>query len=149
MVIAVATQTNATQAVQSTSGIIQSKRLAPKRFNQSPQSTSLVVRLLMTLRLTTRRPLIPTLMFPRFILHRYRACCSRCAIHLTLHIRPKLDVLIEIANVAADDVVGFEAEGYDREEAECEEFPALVDACAEVAAVLALGGNVFAAFKER
>lgn len=59
---------------------------------------------------------------------------------LCLHIRPILDVLPEVADVAADLLVGLKAEGDDGDEAEGEPFPALHWARGEVAAVLALEG---------
>lgn len=51
--------------------------------------------------------------------------------------------------MAADIFVGFETEGNHRNETEREPFPALVDARTEVAAVLALSGDILVAFEER
>lgn len=56
--------------------------------------------------------------------------------------------MVELTDVAADVLVGLEAEGYDRNETEREPLPALVDSCAEVAAVLALRCDVLVAFEE-
>lgn len=56
------------------------------------------------------------------ILQRY--LCSSCSsIHLLLYVRPVLDVLFELADVAGYGVPGFEAEGDERHEAEGEPFP--------------------------
>lgn len=49
------------------------------------------------------------------------------AVDLLLHVGPVLDVLPEIADVAADFLVGLEREGDQRDEAECEPLPALGD----------------------
>lgn len=43
--------------------------------------------------------------------------------HLRLHVRPVLDVLVEVADVAANFLVGFKREGNHRDEAEGEPFP--------------------------
>lgn len=48
------------------------------------------------------------------------------ALHLLLHIRAVLDILPEIADMAADLLVGLERERDDRDEAECEPFPGCV-----------------------
>lgn len=72
---------------------------------------------------------------------------SPTSLHLPLHIRSILDVLPEIADMAADLVVRLQAEGNQRDEAEGEPLPALHDAAAEVAAVLALHGDVLGAFE--
>ena len=72
---------------------------------------------------------------------------SSSAFHHVLHVRPVFEVLVEFADVAADVFVGAEAERNDWDEAKREPFPAFVDARAEVAAVLALGGDVFVALK--
>ena len=45
------------------------------------------------------------------------------ALHLLLHVGAVLDVLPEVADVAADLVVGLEREGDDGDEAEGEPFP--------------------------
>jgi hypothetical protein len=99
---------------------------------------------------------------------RRRLLSTSSSLYLLLHIRPVLDVLAEIADVAADFLVGFQREGYDGHEAEGEPFPALgylwwglacVDggggdlglregetyAAGEVTAVLALYGDVLCA----
>lgn len=62
-----------------------------------------------------------------------------------LHVGPVPDVLPEVTDVAADLLVGLEAEGDDGDEAEGEPLPALHGARAEVAAVLALHGEVLGA----
>ena len=99
------------------------------------------------------------------------------ALHLLLHIRAILDILPEIADVAADLLVGLERERDNRDEAECEPFPGCVStlstcrrkcgvyplrggcevrrkdvpplhhAPGEVAAVLALHGDVLCALE--
>lgn len=69
--------------------------------------------------------------------------------NLCLYVRAVLDVLPEIADMAAELFVGFEAERDDRDEAEGEPFPALHRTRGEVAAVLALEGEVFGAFELR
>lgn len=79
--------------------------------------------------------------------HRPLLLTAPTALHLPLHIRPILDILPEIADMAADLVVRLEAEGNQRDEAEGEPLPALHDAAAEVAAVLALHGDVLGAFE--
>lgn len=57
-------------------------------------------------------------------LHRYLvAAWAGTAGLLVLDVRAKLDVLVEIADVAADVAVGLEREGYDGDEAEREPFP--------------------------
>lgn len=48
---------------------------------------------------------------------------------LSLNIRPVLDILEEVANAAADFLVGFEAERYDGDEAEGEPFPRIALVC--------------------
>ena len=65
--------------------------------------------------------------------------------NLLLHVRAVLDILVEVADVAADFLVGLEREGNNGNEAEGEPFPALHDAAAEVSAVLALHRNVLCA----
>lgn len=47
------------------------------------------------------------------------------AVILVLHVRPILDVLVEIADVAADLVPGLEGKRYYRDEAEGEPLPVL------------------------
>ena len=53
-------------------------------------------------------------------MHRYT---RPSAIHLLLHVRPVLDILIEPADVAIDGVPWFEGERYDRDETERKPFP--------------------------
>lgn len=65
---------------------------------------------------------------------------SSSAANLRLHVRPILDILPEVADVAAELLVRFEAERYDGDEAKSEPFPALHRARRVVAAVLALEG---------
>lgn len=48
---------------------------------------------------------------------------STSALHLLLHVRSVFDVLPEVADVAADFLVGLERERDDRDEAECEPLP--------------------------
>lgn len=69
--------------------------------------------------------------------------------NLGLHVGPILDVLPEVADVAAELLVRLKAEGDDGDKAEGEPFPALGRARGEVAAVLALDGHVFGAFEAR
>lgn len=60
-------------------------------------------------------PLLPTM-------HHYGlALCT--AANLLLHVGPILDVLPEIANVAANFLVGLQAKGDDGDEAEGKPFP--------------------------
>ena len=66
-------------------------------------------------------------------------------VDLLLHIRAILDVLPEVADVASDLLVRLERERDHGDEAEGEPFPALHDAAREVAAVLALHGDVLGA----
>ena len=108
------------------SGIIQSYNAMLSTLPTDPAfAGSLVLRLLPSLTvllLSSRRPLIPTLILtlPSIILHRHSPIMTSSAcssVHLALYVRPKLDVLVEIADVAADDVVGLQAEGYERNEA--------------------------------
>ena len=49
---------------------------------------------------------------------------SSSSVHLVLHVRSVLDVLMEVADVAADIVVWLEGEGNDGDEAEGEPLPA-------------------------
>lgn len=70
---------------------------------------------------------------------------TRMPINLLLHVRAVLDVLAEVADVAADFLVWLEREGDDGHEAEGEPFPALHYATREVSAVLALHGDVLCA----
>jgi hypothetical protein len=55
--------------------------------------------------------------------HDGRLLATRAAAHLLLHIRAVLDVLVEVADVAADFLVRLEREGDQRHEAESEPFP--------------------------
>jgi hypothetical protein len=71
----------------------------------------------------------------------------RAPVDLRLHVRPIADILPEVAHVAAELLVGLEAERDERHEAECEPLPALHGACRVVAAVLALEGLGFGAFE--
>lgn len=48
---------------------------------------------------------------------------SSCALHLLLHVRPVLDILPEVADVAADLLVRLERERDEGDEAEGEPFP--------------------------
>jgi hypothetical protein len=57
----------------------------------------------------------------RTILHRNRRLPG--VIHLLLDVRPLPDVLVEVADVAGDVVVGLEGEGDERDEADGEPFP--------------------------
>lgn len=43
--------------------------------------------------------------------------------HLLLYVGSVFDVLVEVADVAADFLVGLEGEGDERQEAECEPLP--------------------------
>jgi hypothetical protein len=65
--------------------------------------------LLSTIRPALRRPSLHRNLLPS---------CSSSRLHHILHVRPVLEVLVEFANVAADVLVGLEAEGYDGDEAE-------------------------------
>ena len=71
-----------------------------------------------------RLPATPPLILRRRRLHRYIATST---VHLILHVRPVLDVLVEAADVAGDFVPGLHAEGDDGDEAEGEPFPAFCD----------------------
>ena len=146
----------------------------PKRlFLQKPNFPSrsqLLIHRLSTLR--RRRLSTPSVIRTRrhLVLQWYR---RRTAIHLLLDVGTELDVLVEIADVAGDVVVGFEGEGDEGHEADCEPLPAsslsLVnppcssvrwggcvgetlpsfgDFAAEVAAVLALHCDVLVACEE-
>jgi hypothetical protein len=68
-------------------------------------------------------------------------------LNLLLHIRPILDILPEMANMAPHLLVRLEAKRNKRDEAKGKPFPALHDAAREVAAVLTLHGDVFGAFE--
>jgi hypothetical protein len=59
------------------------------------------------------------------------------------------DVLVELADVAANVLIGFETERDNRNKTKCEPLPSFVDARAVVTAVLALCGDVLVAFEER
>jgi hypothetical protein len=80
-------------------------------------------------------------------LHRNRLTST--SFHHVLDVGPVFDVLIELANVAADVLVGLKAERYNGHETKCEPLPSFVDARAVVTAVLALCGDVLVAFEER
>lgn len=67
--------------------------------------------------------------------------------NLRLHIRPIFDVLPEVADVAAELLVGFEAEWDDGDEAKGEPLPALHRARGVVATVLALEREVLGALE--
>lgn len=69
--------------------------------------------------------------------------------HLIHHVRPILDILPEVADVATNLLVGFDGKRDHGDEAKGKPFPALHDAAAEVAAVLALHRDVFGAFERR
>jgi len=69
------------------------------------------VALLWLLLLATRRT--PSLML-RPSLHRY-VIPAAAAIHLLLNVGPEFDVLVKVADVAGDFVVGLEREGDDRD----------------------------------
>jgi len=72
---------------------------------------------------------------------------SAVPVELRLDVGAVLDVLPEVADVAADLLIGLDAEWDDRDEAEGEPFPPLHGAGGEVAAVLALEGEVVATGK--
>ena len=80
-------------------------------------------------------------------MHRNRL--SSTSFHHVLDVGPVFDVLVELANVAADVLIRFEAEGDHWNETEREPFPSFVHAGAVVAAVLTLCGDVLVAFEER
>lgn len=83
---------------------------------------------------------------PMRIPHRYTAFhLSTTHPHLLLHVRAVLDVLAEMAYVAADFFVGFYGEGDYGHEAECKPLPSLQYSSRDVAAVLALDREVFRA----
>jgi len=71
---------------------------------------------------------------------------SSASLHHVLHVGSVLEVLVESADMAANIFVRLKAEGNHRNKAEGEPFPALVDARREVAAVLALRGDIFVPF---
>jgi hypothetical protein len=80
-------------------------------------------------------------------LHRNRL--SSTSFHHVLDVGSVFDVLVELADVAADVLIRFEAERDYWNETEREPLPSFVDARAVVAAVLALCGDVLVAFEER
>ena len=80
-------------------------------------------------------------------MHRNRL--SSTSFHHVLDVGSVFDVLVEFADVAADVLVGLEAEGNYWNETEREPLPSFVDARAVVTAVLALCGDVLVAFEER
>lgn len=65
----------------------------------------------------------------------------------TLHIRPILDVLVEATHMTRDLSVLVRCERDERDEADGEEGPAGYASGGPVAAVSALGGDVFGAFE--
>ena len=73
--------------------------------------------------------------------------CASGSTQLCLNVWTILDVLPKVADVTAELLVWLERERYDGNEAEGEPFPALHDAPAEVAAVLALHCDVLGAFE--
>ena len=74
---------------------------------------------------------------------------SSSSFHHVLHVRSVAQILVELTDVAADVLVGLEAEGNYWNETEREPLPSFVDARAVVTAVLALCGDVLVAFEER
>jgi hypothetical protein len=72
-------------------------------------SRLLLILLLSTVCPALRRPSLHRNLLPS---------CSSSRLHHILHVRPVLEVLVELANVAADVLVGLEAEGDDWDEAE-------------------------------
>jgi hypothetical protein len=80
-------------------------------------------------------------------LHRNRL--SSTSFHHVLDVGSVFDVLVELADVAADVLVGLKAKWDDWNKTKREPLPSFVDARAMVAAVLALCGDVFVAFEER
>lgn len=92
----------------------------------------------------TPRPTVPT--------HHDRTallsmCCRRTTTltNLLLNIRAILDILPKVTDMASDLLVGLERKRDHGDEAKGKPFPALHDAAAEVAAVLALYGYVLGA----
>jgi hypothetical protein len=63
----------------------------------------------------------------RAILHRNRRLPG--VLHLLLDVRPLPDVLVEVADVAGDVVVGLEGEGDEGDEADGEPFPVRKELC--------------------
>jgi len=82
-------------------------------------------------------------------IHRHSAALHLCptAELLQLRFRTVLDVLPEIADVASDFFVRFQAEWDNGDEAEGKPFPALHHFASGVAAVLAVELDVFGAFE--
>jgi hypothetical protein len=56
--------------------------------------------------------------------HNGRILRRATSFNLLLHIGSVLDILAKVADMAPDFLVGFEREGDDGDEAECEPFPA-------------------------
>jgi hypothetical protein len=96
-----------------------------------------------TPRSTRRRPSM-LLLLPAMH-HDRSSSSSRVPINLLLHVRAVLDVLAEMADVAADLLVRLERKRDQGHEAEGEPFPALGHAAREIAAVLALHRDVLGA----
>jgi hypothetical protein len=110
-------------------------------------TTSLTTTPLLILRhALRRRPRRPLSAIPA---HHNRATLTLTMTHLLLHIRAILDILPKVANMASDLFIWFERKGDHGDEAESKPLPALHHATAEVAAVLALHGDVFGAFEGR
>jgi hypothetical protein len=80
-------------------------------------------------------------------LHRNRL--SSTSFHHVLDVGSVLDVLVELADVAADVLVGLETKWNNRDKTKRKPLPSFVDARAVITAVLALCGDVFVAFEER
>lgn len=79
------------------------------------------------------------------VVHRHTSLID--LLHLLLYIRPILNVLLELANVAVHCVPGLQAKWYDRNETKGEPFPSLDDLAGEIATVLALDCDVFVALQ--
>ena len=93
----------------------------PSRRTPIAQSVLLLL-VLRLLLLRVRIATVPALRRP--ILKRYLSLSlPGASFHLLLYVGSILDVLVEMADMAADVVVGFEAKRYDRDEAEREPFP--------------------------
>lgn len=104
------------------------------------------------MRYSRRRRSVPwlsgTLFMPAHLvslLIRWRQRAS--STHLRLYIRAVFDVLPEVADVAAELLVGLDGEGYDRNEAECKPFPTFHGTGGHVATVLTLEGEILGAGK--
>lgn len=87
----------------------------------TPCSSTLVYTASLVLRHSTgRRTVLPVTVST---MHHDRRLTST-ALHLLLYVRAVLDILPEVADVAADFLVGLQRERNNRYEAECEPFPA-------------------------